>query len=168
MPLPPNDSGQLKVSTIIGKGLPTSVPKEMIAAKIHEHQGNIMKVCDDLNLLYVPLQQFIDKNYELRDLVIGARTSLTDMAEDVLRTHLNSNNLKAAVFTLQTLGKDKGYVPKMETESHIIKEERKTVDLSKLSTSQLKDLRRLMSRASGMIDVTPVDVTKKDEKDVAP
>ena len=76
------------------------------------------------------------------------------MAEENLEADLRNGNQKATLFTLKTLGKDRGYVERTETNNHTVIEEVKSeVDLDKLTVDQLKELQNLLDGT--LIDVTP-------------
>ena len=160
----PKTSGQLKVSTNLRKALPSTVPKELIIESLLVNDGNVQIVAQDLGLMYLPLLQFIEKDYRLRDLVLASRTSLIDEAETVLRNNVRAGNLKASMFVLKTIGRERGYADMMEVKIPDADDASKSVDLDKLSVAQLRDLKKLMSTAtsSDVIDVTPKDVTDEN------
>ncbi len=120
---------------------------EVIEAKIHEHEGNIDEASKDLDVRYIDLANLVDKRIILRNICLGYRTSLIDKAEMVIRHKLDNDSLPAATFVLKTLGKDRGYVERTEQRREVINEERKVIDLSRLSEDQLRDLQELLIRA---------------------
>ena len=61
-----------------------------------------------------------DKEFEKEaDLIKdAARQSMIDSAEDGLRNGVDEGNLTAIIFTLKTIGKERGYIERTETETY--------------------------------------------------
>ena len=102
-----------------------------------------------------------DASPRLRAICMRARESLIDIAESNLRTSLLSSSPEAATFfTLKTLGRDRGYVERKEQDvsTHASHDATPTIDLSKLTTQQLKSLSNIVDKAQPaptIIDITP-------------
>ncbi len=130
-----------------GKG--RAVSRTLLEETLHELEGDIASVADRLGLDYIPLNHHIYKDYRLRDICLGYRQSLVDMAEGVVRGELRQRSFKAAKFVLSTLGKDRGYVPKTESQStQIVHKTESKMDLTKLSPEKLRQLRGLVEEAN--------------------
>ena len=136
---------------------PRKIPMPLIEDALHESRGNVSKACKLLRTSYVNLARIVDTNHHLIAICEAYRSEMFDLAERNLRASLEEGNMKSTYFTLTRLGKDKGYVEKRETETTVRQES--AVDLSKLSTDQLQQMRDMLTEAgiqSGdIIDVTP-------------
>ena len=123
---------------------------KQINAKVRHH-------AKDIPLLII---QLIDRNKALSDVLLAQRSSLVDLAEANLRTELESRSWKATQFTLETLGRNRGYVKKEEHAP--VRLSATTVntgiDLAKLSSEQLKNLSDIMQEQKEdkphLIDIT--------------
>ena len=139
------------------KRLPSSVPFELVYDTLDRLNGNMNLTAEELDLNYVVFVTWVEKDKRLSTLVVKHREKMLDVAEEKLFNQISRGDQKAVFFTLRTLGKDRGYVPKTENESLVIQEDRTTqVDLTKLSTDELKDLRKMMDK--GLVEVTPYSV----------
>jgi len=150
-----NSSALVKIEKTLSKRKPSTAPLELIKDSLHTHEGDILAVAKDLDVRYVDLANQIDCMSELRDITLSYRESLVDLAETKLKEKLNAGDLKATLFTLKTLGKNRGYVEKRETETTIT-EKKEVVDLTQLSDEQLGQLESLMMEAQ-IVDITPDD-----------
>lgn len=81
-----------------------------------DSHGNISAAARSLGVTRQALQFRIEKNPELAQIVIDARESRVDIAEDKLGESLLLREAWAVCFTLKTLGKSRGYVEKQEVE----------------------------------------------------
>ena len=136
------------------KRLPTELSYELVYDTIDRNKGNIRKSAEELDVNYVALMFYVEKKKDLLVMTVKHREALVDLAEENLETDLKNGNQKATLFTLKTLGKDRGYVERTEMNSHTVIEEVKSeVDLDKLSVEQLKELQDLLDGT--LIDVSP-------------
>ena len=141
--------------------LPNEISYELVCDTIDRNKGNIRKAADDLDVNYVALMFYVEKKNDLLIMTVKHRESLVDLAEENLEADLRNGNQKATLFTLKTLGKDRGYVERTETNNHTVIEEVKSeVDLDKLSVDQLKELQNLLDGT--LIDVTPEQTKSRD------
>ena len=93
-------------------------------------------------------------------MLLAQRSALVDLAEATLRTELESRSWKATQFTLETLGRNRGYIKKEDQAP--VRLSTTTVntgiDLAKLSSEQLKNLSDIMQEQKDdkphMIDIT--------------
>jgi hypothetical protein len=136
------------------KRLPDELSYELIYDTIDRNKGNIRKSAEELDVNYVALMFYAEKKKDLLIMTVKHREALVDLAEENLETDLKNGNQKATLFTLKTLGKDRGYVERTEMNNHTVIEEVKSeVDLDKLSVEQLKELQDLLDGT--LIDVSP-------------
>jgi len=143
------DSCDLKILKNRERRRPDELPIELVQESVLRNHGNLTKVSQDLSVSFARLCNFIDSKPKLVMLCTQSRTQIIDLAEEVLIGHLKGNSLKASMFTLQTLGKNRGYVTR--SESHIKQEVKTTnldVDLSKLTTEQLDELKSIRKTAT--------------------
>jgi len=140
-----------------GDRSPRQIPMELIEDALNEHRGNVSQASKTLATSYSNLSRIVDGTAHLIALCESYRTELIDMAEANLRVSLEEGSMKATLFTLTRLGKDRGYAEKKELETTTIT--KSAVDLSKMTTAQLSQMRDLVTEAglaSGdIIDVTP-------------
>ena len=124
--------------------LPSKVPEDVVASSILACQGNLTNAALMMDISYSRLVTMVDRSPKLVTLCSRAREQIVDQAEEVLKHHLRQNDLKAATFALSTLGKDRGYVQRTDQYREVKTEVTlKEADLSKLSTEDLRQLRKM-------------------------
>jgi len=99
------------------------------------------------------LRQLIRENPAFKAVQTDAKESLVDLAESKLIKGVNEGNPTFVIFTLKTLGKDRGYRQGMEVtgrEGGPI--EVGTVDMSKLSMEALKEIRAASLQVESDVD----------------
>ena len=134
------------------KRLPADIPRELLIESINDHGGNLSQVAKDMDVNYVALQFFVERKKELVVLIMKHREAFVDQAEENLKLDLAQGNWRATKFTLQTIGKERGYVQRTEMENHtIIEHQEPSIDLEKLSTEQLKSLQNMMDESLTVI-----------------
>lgn len=147
---------------------PRKIPMELIEDALHEHSGNVSQAAKALRTSYANLARIVDSTTALVALCESYRTELFELAERNLRVALDAGNLKATLFTLQRLGKDRGYAERKEVETTVT--QRTALDLTKLSTDQLTKMRDMLSDAGVVtgefIDITPSDDEEESGDDV--
>lgn len=87
---------------------------EQIAAALKKKRGNISEAATALKVTRQTLHLHIKNDESLKDLVISAREELVDMAESEAAKQIGLGNTAIIIFTLKTLGKDRGYVERQE------------------------------------------------------
>ena len=138
-----------------------SIPVELLADKLMETNVNIARTADFFNIRYTDLARLCDRKPTLRNTLVGERERLVDLAEEKLREKVNGGNLRAVMFTLKTVGKNRGYYERRDTtedSSPEMGEVKMKMDLTKLSGAQLRQLQDIMStvkKEDTVIDVTP-------------
>lgn len=149
-----------------------SIPVELLADKLIETNGNIARTADYFHLRYTDLARLCDRKPTLRNALVGERERLIDAAEEKLREKVNSGNLRAVMFTLKTVGKNRGYYERRDTTedtSPEMGEVKMKMDLTKLSGSQLRQLQDIMTtvkKDDTIIDVTPKSQDERDEETI--
>jgi hypothetical protein len=95
---------------------PLSVAEVTVA--LIKYQGRITYAANELGINYITLRKFIDDNPEIEDVLTGMREHRIDRAEENLDRMLNQpkdyGHMVATLFTLKTIGKNRGYVEKVE------------------------------------------------------
>jgi hypothetical protein len=153
------DEAKLKMLRTALRRRPDEIPVELVEHSIVSCEGNLTKAAKDLEVSFARLAHMVDGSRVLTALVMRQRETLVDMAEDVLRSHLVQGDLKAATFTLRTLGKDRGFVERTDSARVVDVNVRNVdVDLSKLSTDQLRALKTIRAQATSRGDSTVTDV----------
>lgn len=99
----------------------TPLKKEFLG-KFFDLVGNVKKTCDAVGISRMTYYRWRheDKEFEKKaDLIKdAARQSMIDSAEDGLRNGVDEGNLTAIIFTLKTIGKERGYIERTETETY--------------------------------------------------
>lgn len=147
---------QLTKLTAKANRSPRKIDMSLIEDALHEHAGNVSESAKTLGTSYVNLARIVDSTPTLVVLCESYRSELFELAERNLRVSLEEGSMKATLFTLQRLGKDRGYAERKEVETTVT--QRQSVDLTKLSTDQIRQMRDMMSDAGvvgPMIDITP-------------
>ena len=145
-----------------------SIPVELLVDKLTETNGNIARTADHFNIRYTDLARLCDRKPTLRNTLVGERERLIDLAEEKLREKVNGGNLRAVMFTLKTVGKNRGYYERRDTTddtSPEMGEVKMKMDLTKLSGTQLRQLQDIIStvkKEDTIIDITP---KSQDERD---
>lgn len=76
--------------------------------------GNIAAAARELGVSRSTVYRRIDAAPTLKQLVTDTREELIDIAESALRREVIDGNITAIIFTLKTLGKQRGYVERSE------------------------------------------------------
>ena len=146
-----------------------SIPVELLTDKLIETNGNIARTADYFNIRYTDLARLCDRKPTLRNALVGEREKLVDLAEEKLREKVNGGNLRAVMFTLKTVGKNRGYYERRDTtddSSPEMGEVKMKMDLTKVSGNQLRQLQDIMSTVKDepeIIDITPKSPDERDE-----
>lgn len=85
------------------------VPGGAIYEAIHTFEGSLTKICAHLNLRRKTLTDRINKSPALKEALEEYREQMVDKAEENLSDFLKAGDAGMTRFTLQTLGKDRGY-----------------------------------------------------------
>ena len=137
------------------------LPHDIIFDELDQQRGNLLKTAEALSVPYPQLVGYVDQHDDLKQLLILSREKLIDKAERVLDQHLDNGSLRATMFTLKTIGKNRGYYEKKELAdvSPASDKAKLKVDLTKLSSEQLIALKDIMVSANQPDDANIIDVT---------
>ncbi len=95
------------------KNNPATLVKQLldddIAKALKKHHGLIRNTAKELNCSHSLIYKRINNSEELKKVWEEARRGLIDMAESALIRKIEEGDTKAIIFTLQTLGKERGY-----------------------------------------------------------
>jgi len=139
------------------------IPLLIIQDELERNGGDMKLTADKLRVTMPSLMHLIDRNKTLSDVMLAQRTSLVDLAEKNLRTELESRSWKATQFTLETLGRNRGYIKREDNTP--IRQNATTVntgiDLAKLSADQLKNLSDIMTEQKDQEKPHMIDITSE-------
>lgn len=95
------------------------VSKRRLREAIEAQYGNVMKICEELNISRQTFYNYVNGDEAIEDLWKSARESIVDIASSQLMKHVTVVNdglgdLKAITFVLETWGKDKGWSKRTE------------------------------------------------------
>jgi len=155
------DEARLKIVRNRYRRRPDEIPLELVEDALEVCRGNMTKTAEHLDVSFTRLASMVDKSPDLMVQTMRHRSRLIDKAEDVLESHLDQGDLKAATFTLKTIGKDRGYVERHEQNKEVRIEQKIDVRLDRLSSDQLRELRSIQQSA-GTSDV----ITDAEYEDV--
>ena len=101
----------------------TPLKKEFLS-KLFEHVGNVAKASESTGIsrrtYYIWRSNDTEFSKEADKIKEEARQSIVDDAEDGLRSKVLKGDITAIIFTLKTVGKERGYVERVETENYNI------------------------------------------------
>jgi len=99
----------------------TPLKKEFLS-KLFEHVGNVTKTCESTGISRMTYYRWKSEDTEFSaeadKVKEAARQSIVDDAEDGLRSKVLKGDITAIIFTLKTIGKERGYVERVETENY--------------------------------------------------
>lgn len=87
---------------------------KQLAEAIEKCGGNVAEAARSLKVTRWALQKRIANNKELQQLVADAREETVDLAESMAKQQIREGNTAMIIFTLKTLGKERGYVERQE------------------------------------------------------
>ncbi|MBD3251470.1 hypothetical protein GF380_03375 [Candidatus Uhrbacteria bacterium] len=76
--------------------------------------GNITTIAQRLNVARNTVYNAMKKWKKVDEAVAAERETMLDLAENKLASEVANGNITAIIFTLKTLGKDRGYVERQE------------------------------------------------------
>jgi hypothetical protein len=111
---------------------------------LKQSRGLISAAARAIGCSHQTIRNYIDRYPEVAEAVIEQREHLVDMAELQLWNRIHEGDTTAIIFTLKTLGKDRGYVEKAQVDvggqlNHA-HEHKHQVDYSVLSPEEMKNL----------------------------
>lgn len=87
---------------------------EQIALAIKRKDGNISEAAKALKVTRGALYKRIQDNDELKQIIVDARETLVDDTESEARKQIKKGNTAIIIFTLKTLGKERGYIEQQD------------------------------------------------------
>lgn len=96
------------------RGMPVvnmrDIPLDRAEAAIRLSGGFLSKAAQTLGVPLQMMQLMVKKYSTLREVLVEARYSIVDKAEESLIELIEANNVTATIFALKCLGKERGYV----------------------------------------------------------
>ncbi len=89
----------------------------MVSTALEAKNGNIAAAAREIGFSRKSIYQFLERNPELYALVEDARETRIDNAEDKLGEAVERGEAWAVCFTLKTLGRNRGYVERLESDN---------------------------------------------------
>lgn len=87
---------------------------EQIVNALEKKAGNITEAANALKVTRQALYKRISEDETLQEALVAAREALVDMAESEARKQIKRGNTAIIIFTLKTLGRNRGYVERQE------------------------------------------------------
>jgi len=107
-------NGQGKHLVVAEKKPYFKVTEEEIAKALKLEGGLITRTANKLKVTRSAISQRIKKSSYLQEIQEESREEFLDLAESQLRKAVEGGNLKAIMFALRTLGKERGFVERQE------------------------------------------------------
>lgn len=85
-----------------------------IAKVLENARGFVQLAAKQLGIATSTLYKVINKNPELKEVMLLAREEMIDIAEYKLHQHIINDNLTAIMFYLRTIGRSRGYSDKLD------------------------------------------------------
>lgn len=123
--------------------------KEQVIEALQFNNGLISLAAKNLGVTPQCIYKWRDKDADVRQTILDARSEIVDAAEHGLRCAVLRGDNWAICFTLKTLGKDRGYVERLEQTGAgggAIKVEQTPINLSKLSKQELLQLKAIQKK----------------------
>ena len=89
-------------------------PSELIAQALKDSRGLISVAAKAIGCNTETIYRRIDDEPELHAILMNSRCRLVDKAEVKLEKAIDEDDLRAILFTLKTLGKERGFVERTE------------------------------------------------------
>ena len=93
-----------------------ALPVGTIENALKSAAGNVSYAARELGVSRSTLYRRINESPTLQQSLVDSREELVDIAESALKNEVLNGNITAIIFTLKTLGKDRGYVERTQTE----------------------------------------------------
>ena len=95
---------------------PNGHTAEEVANAIRDANGMVSAAARKLSVDRTTVYRYINKYVTVKNALDEARDSLLDMTEAQLFKAIKAGNVTAIMFTLKTIGKDRGYVERSQHE----------------------------------------------------
>ncbi len=122
---------------------------EEITTALIKNYGNLTASARTLGILRTVLQRRIQHSPELKEVLNEARDALIDIAEEGLVGNVIKGNLPAIMYTLKTIGKERGWGESQDINfTGKMANLNLNTDLSKLTNEELVQLELLIGKAT--------------------
>lgn len=95
------------------------------------------------------LYNYIQRHPQLQEVVEDQHATLVDTAQSWLRRHVEAGDMKACIYVLNTLGKDRGFTTRTETTAAngapLTSEPQERVQLDQFTVEELEQLEAIYS-----------------------
>lgn len=139
----------------IGRPPAPILKEDPVADAITKLRGNLSAVARKFRVGRSAVQEFVGKHEHLKQLLVDARETRVDNAEDKLGSAVNKGEGWAICFTLKTLGRSRGYVEKHEFDHN---HNHNMPDLSKVPTHELDRVIAVLAPLFGGRGLPPLPV----------
>jgi len=139
------------------------ISQKLVATALIHSRGSLIRAAEELGVHREAVRKYILKYPKLQELQDSIHESLVDAAEQALAECVEDKQPWAIQFTLQTVGKNRGYVKRIETTGADGGPIKTTIgpDLSSMSDEQLKLYAERLGKASFVVSdmstQTPTD-----------
>jgi len=120
-----------------------NIKLEEIESALRTTSGNVSAAARGLSIGRATLYRRIAESKTLQQVLVDAREELVDLAETMLRRNVMDGNMQAIMFALRTLGKNRGYVERVQATTETL-----AVDMTALTDEQLERIANGESVAS--------------------
>lgn len=90
------------------------IDKEALKQAIKHYKGNVSEIAESLSVSRQTVYNHLKEDEDMWSLLTDARENIIDFAESKLLKLIEQENAQVIMFTLKTLGKNRGYVEKSE------------------------------------------------------
>ena len=90
------------------------IDKEALKEAIKRYKGNVSEIAESLSVSRQTVYNHLKEDEDMWSLLTDARENIIDFAESKLLKLIEQENAQVIMFTLKTLGKNRGYVEKSE------------------------------------------------------
>lgn len=115
-------------------------PKQ-VALALEAAKGNVAVAARTLGRRRSTVYNYLNNYPQLKKVLHDSRESMLDNAESALHSAALKGEGWAVCFMLKTIGRQRGYVEKVEVEHHVIQTEI-TSELARLGLAEAEDLSR--------------------------
>lgn len=90
------------------------IDKEALKQAIKRYKGNVSEIAESLSVSRQTVYNHLKEDEDMWSLLTDARENIIDFAESKLLKLIEQESAQVIMFTLKTLGKNRGYVEKSE------------------------------------------------------
>ena len=130
-----NNSGTVKITPVKDRRLPTLSKRytpEEIELSIRKNYGTLTYICLDLDCTVQQLEYYLRKHPQMEAIRNEARNAIVDLAEKTIVEAMKAGNLNAALYTVKTLGRNRGWNESATLNVNVMSESEKEKAIKKL------------------------------------